>query len=110
MLFIFANFIGENPHRLLAMILSLILGLTIGPIFVAANTMAHVVSDEEMRGKVFSTLEIVIHAAFLSTMFIASWASQYVGYVKILSVVGLGCLSVGVVGLIFAVSKKIQWT
>jgi len=38
--------------------LSLILGFVIGPIFIASNTMVHLICHDDMRGKVFSALEI----------------------------------------------------
>jgi MFS family permease len=99
MLVAFALLIQQYPSIWLAVLLAGILGLTVGPIFIAANTVAHVVSDESMRGKVFSALEIVIHLAFLTTMFISSWLSEYVGRAWILCAVGIICTGIGVGGL-----------
>jgi MFS family permease len=52
-------------------ILAIILGLSSAPIMIIANTLLHEVTLEEMRGRVFSTLEIVIHLAFLIFMFLS---------------------------------------
>lgn len=50
---------------------AILLGLASAPIIVIANTLLHEVTIEEMRGRVFSTLEIVIHLAFLIFMFLS---------------------------------------
>jgi MFS family permease len=100
MLMLFAAFVHNIHNVFLTMVLAVILGLVIGPIFIASNTVVHLVSDETMRGKVFSALEIVIHLAFLISMLISSWLSQYVGQLWILVGAGLLIAVVGTVGLI----------
>jgi len=98
MLIIFATIVNMYPNLIVAMFLSILLGTIVGPIFIACNTMVHIVADEEMRGKVFSALEIVIHLAFLSSMLISSWISKYVAEVWILSAVGVIFAVVGICG------------
>lgn len=100
MLIVFASVTFRFANLWMAMLLSFSLGLTIGPIFVAANTIVQLISNEEMRGKVFSALEIIIHLSFLITMFLTSWLSEFVESVWILVVVGVICSLVGVVGFI----------
>jgi hypothetical protein len=58
------------------------------------------VSDEKMRGKVFSALEIVIHMAFLISMMVSSWLSDHIERVWILVGVGGLFAVIGVLGLI----------
>ncbi|MBF0483384.1 MAG: MFS transporter [Candidatus Omnitrophica bacterium] len=99
MLIIFAYLVKLYPNVWLAGALASLLGLFIGPIFIATNTVAQVVSDEKMRGKVFSALEIVIHLAFLLSMLLSSWASKYVGTQHILITAGSITCLIGVVGL-----------
>ena len=53
MLIVFAMLLQNFPNLYLGMILSGVLGIITGPIFIAANTMVHIEADEEMRGKVF---------------------------------------------------------
>jgi MFS family permease len=96
----FALGIHYWQNLICAMVTAILLGISIGPIFVAANTVLHIVSDETMRGKVFSALEIIIHAAFLLTMFASSWASQYVPKVWILAFAGGVCVVMGAVGFL----------
>ena len=101
MLIIFAYFVYHYPNIKMAMLLSLLLGLIVGPIFIASNTTIQLVSDESMRGKVFSALEVIIHLAFLASMLFSSWLSQFVGRVWILMGVGIIFAVVGIFGFIF---------
>ncbi|MDP2831322.1 MAG: MFS transporter [Candidatus Omnitrophota bacterium] len=107
MLVIFALGIHYYPNFIVAAFLALCLGLIIAPIMIASNTIIHNVSDNEMLGKIFSSLEIVMHLGFLSFMFISSVLAEKFSHVLILVSVG-GLLSVlGVVSLIF--NRKAAW-
>lgn len=99
LLVLFAFLIWQYPNRMLAMGLATLLGVVIGPVFIAANTVAHIVSDQEMRGKVFSALEIVIHLAFLWAMLVSSWATRFIPELWVLLGVGLGIVVIGAIGL-----------
>lgn len=100
MLVVFAGMVLYYPNIVTAMILAFFWGVVIGPIFIAANTMMQVVSNNEMRGKMFSALEIVIHLAFLAAMLLSSWISEKIPPYGILTFVGcvVGC--VGIYGLV----------
>lgn len=100
MLLSFAILVHDHPNIFLAAALVSILGLVIGPIFIASNTVVHLVSDEKMRGKVFSALEIVIHFAFLVAMLVSSFLSEYIARLWILVGVGVIFMVVGIAGLI----------
>jgi MFS family permease len=79
--------------------LSLLLGLVISPIMVSSNTLVHEVIHNQMRGRVFGTLEIVVHAAFLLFMLITASLAEYISRLWIL--VGVGAIFAirGVLGL-----------
>ena len=96
----FALLVANYPNIVWVLILTFFWGVVIGPIFIAANTVAHLVSDESMRGKVFSVFEIVIHFAFLLAMFLSSWISQFIAYEWILISVGILIIGVGIIGLL----------
>jgi MFS family permease len=83
-----------------AFFLALGLGAAIGPIFIASNTIVHQAASEQMQGKVFSSLEVVIHFAFLVAMLISSWLSEIVSSAVILSSVAVIFTVVGAVGLV----------
>ena len=87
------------------MFLSVLLGLIVGPIFIASNTTIQVVSDETMRGKVFSSLEIIIHLAFLLSMLLSSWLAGMIGRVGILMGAGVLFSCVAIVGFILSRCK-----
>jgi MFS family permease len=99
LLVVFTFLISRYPNRPMAMGLAAFLGIVIGPIFIAANTIAHVVSEPRMRGKVFSALEIVIHLAFLLAMMASSWATRFVPELWILCAVGGMIIVIGAIGL-----------
>lgn len=96
---LFAYTMSIYPTYIICAPLSLLVGLLIGPIFIAANTVAHIVSDQEMRGKLFTALEVVIHLGFLLTMFISSYIAKFVAPALIVITVGILISIAGVIGL-----------
>lgn len=96
----FATMVRQFASVPLAASLAFLLGVVIGPIFIASNTIVHVASDENMRGKVFSSLEVVIHFAFLTSMLISSWLAQRLDPFWILVAVGALFSVVGIVGMV----------
>lgn len=98
----FAHIVHRYPNMFTAAALASLLGLIIGPIFIAANTIVHQVSKDEMRGRVFSSLEIVMHLGFLIAMFTSAFLSDklHVPHARILITVGYLFAFVGLLGLI----------
>ncbi len=105
MLACFALVIDRYPYFRIAAGLSLLLGMLISPIMIASNTIVHKVSDNDMMGKVFSSLEIVMHLGFLLFMFISSWLAEKIEPLYILTVVG--CLISILGALNLTVNRKI---
>ena len=99
MMTVFASLVHAYPNLLVSALLALLLGVVIGPIFIAANTIAQVVSTEAMRGKVFASLEIVIHFAFLVAMLASSILSEFIPRFWILVGVGVAFTGIGLWGL-----------
>ncbi|MBF0620221.1 MAG: MFS transporter [Candidatus Omnitrophica bacterium] len=87
--------------------LAVLLGVVVGPIVIAANTVVHKVATVEMQGKVFSAMEVVIHAAFLFTMLLSSKLSEFIPRAWILMVVGAVFCLVGVWGMLQYNRRKI---
>lgn len=100
LLVVFSLVVYKHADFQVACLLAMGFGMIVGPMFLAANTVAMKVSDEKMRGKVFSALEIVIHFAFLSSMLFSSFLSDYIPRVWILIGVGGVFSLIGVVGLV----------
>ncbi|MFH0762610.1 MAG: MFS transporter, partial [Candidatus Omnitrophota bacterium] len=107
MLVIFSLCISRYHSFSIAAVLSLALGLLIAPIMIASNTIIHKVSDNEMMGKIFSSLEIVMHLGFLLFMFISSILADKFSNVYTLVVVGCIFTVVGIVDLIY--HRKLPW-
>ncbi len=101
MIVVFALTLNRYPSFLIAAMLSSALGLLVSPIMIASNTIIHNSSDTEMRGKVFSSLEIVMHLGFLLFMFVSSMLAERISRVSILVVVGCIFSVVGIVNFIF---------
>ncbi len=106
MLTVFAWLIHLHPNISMAMLLAMVLGIVIGPTFIASNAITHIVSDEAMRGKVFSAIEIVIHFSFLLAMLLSSYISNFVAEYWILCGVGVLVACVGLTG--FLKSSKLE--
>lgn len=107
MLAAFALILNQYPDFLIAALLALLLGLLISPIMIASNTIIHKVSDNEMMGKVFSSLEIIMHLGFLLFMFISSILAEKIPEVYILIVVGCVLSVLGLINLIY--HRNMPW-
>jgi len=107
MLIVFSLAINRYPYFLLAAGLSFMLGIFIAPIMIASNTIIHNASENEMMGKIFSSLEIVMHLGFLLFMFLSSWLAKFIPEVMILVSVGGVFGILGVISLIH--HRNIPW-
>jgi MFS transporter, DHA3 family, macrolide efflux protein len=88
MIVFFVVGITAYPVFALAACLATLLGATIAPIMIASNTVIHQVSADHMLGKIFSSLEIVMHLAFLIFMFVSSLLAEHFPAGTILMVTG----------------------
>jgi DHA3 family macrolide efflux protein-like MFS transporter len=107
MLVVFALTLHRYPYFTAAAGLSLFLGILIAPIMIASNTIIHNVSDNDMMGKIFSSLEIVMHLGFLLFMLISSYLAERFSNLLILVVVGCFLTILGIVNLIM--DRKVAW-
>ncbi len=86
---LFTVVVNSHPSLLWGGILVGLLGFTISPIMVTTNTLAHETMPEEIRGRIFSSLEAVIHLAFLVFMFVAAYAAKFIDRFWIIIAVGV---------------------
>ena len=107
MLIVFALTIHYYPYFLVAAMLSFLLGLLVSPIMIASNTIIHNVSENEMRGKIFSSMEIVMHVGFLLFMFISGLLAERFSHTLILVIVGCIFSSLGIINFFY--HRKIPW-
>ena len=99
MVVLFSSLVEATHNRLLALGLSFVLGLVIGPVMVAPITVINKICALEMSGKVFAALEFVVFMAFLLAMMTSSFLSEHVDRLWILVTVGGIFMVVGLVGL-----------
>ena len=95
----------KYPFFAFASALALLLGLVVSPIMIATNTIIHDSSSNKMMGKTFSSLEIIMHLAFLIFMFISSMLAERVSAAPILVSVGTMVGVLGFVSLVFIPKK-----
>jgi len=107
MLIVFALGINRYPNFFIAAILSFLLGFVIAPISIASNTIIHNVSATNMMGKIFSSLEIVMHLGFLIFMFMSSFLAERFPNYLILVIVGCIFTILGIVNLIY--NRELPW-
>jgi len=99
MVVLFASIVQVTHDRLLALGLSFVLGIVVGPVMVAPNTVINKLCAMEMSGKVFAAMEFVVYLAFLLAMMLSSFLSEHIDRLWILIAVGVIFMLVGVVGL-----------
>ncbi|MDP2913060.1 MAG: MFS transporter [Candidatus Omnitrophota bacterium] len=97
---LFAFFVRAYPNLFVAGILSALLGMSVSPIAISTNTLTHETIPEEIRGRIFSSLEAVIHLAFLLFMFVAAYAAKFLGRSWILLAVGAVFSLCGIAGVL----------
>jgi MFS family permease len=73
LLFVFVLVMRAHPNMLIAAAFSAGIGFLVAPVISLPNTIIHSVSDTAMMGKVFSSLEIVMHIGFFIFMVISSF-------------------------------------
>jgi DHA3 family macrolide efflux protein-like MFS transporter len=99
-LFAFVTIVSRLPNLLVALGLAFLLGFVIAPVMAISQTLVQQLTASSMRGKLFSSLEIVVHLAFLSTMLISAPLADKVGPGAILIGVSLALCGVGAWGVL----------
>ncbi|MFH1847721.1 MAG: MFS transporter [Candidatus Omnitrophota bacterium] len=78
------------PYYRIIGLLSILVGAAISPVIVSTNTLMHEAIPDQLRGRIFSSQEMVIHLAFLIFMFISAILAEYIGRMWVL--IGCGCI------------------
>ncbi|MFA6079451.1 MAG: MFS transporter [Candidatus Omnitrophota bacterium] len=85
---LFTLLVGKYPLIIVAGIAAGMIGAAVSPIMVSTNTLTQETIPPEARGRIFSSLEVVIHLAFLVFMFLAAYMAKYVDRFWILVMTG----------------------
>ncbi|MCX5679525.1 MAG: MFS transporter [Candidatus Omnitrophica bacterium] len=103
---VFALVVEKHPNLLTAGVISALLGAAASPIMISANTLTHEAIPEELRGRIFSSLEVVIHLGFMVAMFLAAYAAKYIGRLWVIMIAGAVFYLCGAVGLAVEAKNK----
>ena len=104
---IFVLSLTYYPYFLLAVGLAFILGLAVSPVIITCNTLIHKSSQNEMMGRVFSSIDFLLHFAFILFMFLSSLLAEHIPSHVILIILACLFIILGVFNLIF--QRKIPW-
>jgi len=88
-------------HVLAPGILIFALGISAGPIVTSGNTLVHETLPDDARGRVFSSLELVMHLGFLIFMFLTSAIAEKIDKIWVLLSSGLIFLIAGLIGVYY---------
>ncbi|MFH1338743.1 MAG: MFS transporter [Candidatus Omnitrophota bacterium] len=106
-LVIFVLSLASYPRFLLAACLAVALGLAVSPIIISCNTLIHNASHNQMMGRVFSSLDVLMHFSFIVFMFLSSFLAERIAPNAILITVACLFVLLGVINLVF--HRKIPW-
>ncbi|MCM8814127.1 MAG: MFS transporter [Candidatus Omnitrophica bacterium] len=95
-------FVGVVAYRgawQLAYMCCFLLGGAVGPVFIAGNTLIHELIPEQMRGRIFSILGIVMNAGFLAAMFLAAHSAAFFSPETVIAGIAVALSGYGAIGM-----------
>ncbi len=104
---LFAFFVQKYPNLLVAGFISAALGAAASPIMVISNTLTHEGMPEDARGRIFSSLEMIIHLAFMTFMLFAAYAAKYIDRFWIIVVTGVVFSVCGLAGMLIDERRRV---
>ena len=102
--------VEKYPNLLTAGFIAALIGAAASPIMVSANTLTHESIPEELRGRVFSSLEVVIHLGFIIAMFLAAYAAKYIGRSWVIIIAGAFFYLCGAIGIAMEAKNKATYS
>ena len=96
---LFTVVVTRYPNIFVGGVITWFIGMAVSPIMISTNTLTHEIIPEEVRGRIFSSLEAVIHLAFLVFMFVAAYAAKFIGRSWILVLTGIIFAVCGAAGI-----------
>ena len=95
----FVVFVGAYQSFNLAAIIAIFFGAVVSPILISSNTIVHEIIPDEYRGRVFSSIEAVMHLAYLIFMLLSAALAEFISSFYILLGVGMVFVCAGVLGV-----------
>jgi MFS family permease len=84
----FVSLLKFYPYKLFAFFSCIILGIIASPVVIAVNTLIHSESENKFWGRIFSSLEVIIHIAFIVFMFLSSFLAEIFSPFTIIVAIG----------------------
>jgi len=85
----FVTVLKFHPSKLFAFFSCFLLGGFSSPVVVGINALIHSESQNMFWGRIFSSLEVVIHFAFIAFMFLSSYLAEFFSPFTIIMSVGI---------------------
>lgn len=98
----FIVFVNIYKSFYLAAVIVFLFSASLSPLMISSNTIVHELIPDELRGRIFSSLEAVMHLAFLIFMVAVSILAEFVNSFYILLAVGIIFSYSGLLGLKFS--------
>jgi len=95
---LFAFYSSGDPVFFVGGGLIMMIGMVTAPILICTNTLIHVLVPDEVRGRIFSSVEAIMHLAFLIFMFLTAYLSKHLSKLTILLASGIIFAVIGSVG------------
>jgi MFS transporter, DHA3 family, macrolide efflux protein len=95
----FLVFVDLFANFWMAASITFFFGAAISPIIISTNTMVHELIPEQAHGRVFASLEAVMHLAYLIFMILSAILAEFIGSLNILLAVGIMFIFVGLIGI-----------
>ncbi len=102
----FVVLVGLFANFFMAAVIVFFFGAAVSPIIISSNTIVHELIPEEAHGRVFSSLEAVMHLAYLIFMLLSSVLAEFISSFYILLIVGLIFVFTGIIGAKRTVTEK----
>ncbi|MCQ9206649.1 MAG: MFS transporter [Omnitrophica bacterium] len=104
----FAISLKSTGSFLLGAAFAFLIGFFLSPVYVTANTIVHETIRQDLRGRIFSSLGIVMNIGFLSFMFLSSILTEHVGNFLILVFCGSVFALFGLIGFVAVSAGRLK--
>lgn len=75
-LMVFTSILTLYPSKIFALFSCLVLGVLAAPLEITINTLIHKEAKSEFLGRIFSSLEVLLHLAFILFMFTSAYFAE----------------------------------
>jgi len=103
---LFSAILQSTSSFFMGGIILFLLGIAVSPTMISANTIIHEAIDGDMRGRIFSSLGIIMNIGLLIFMFVGSALADIIGKLWVLLLSGFAFFGFGLVGLILKNRNK----